>query len=96
MINDHMVNLIINDARSFIVNSKEKYDAIILGSSPPLMSLALQLAQAGEKVLLFEILKNKKGNQLKASEILGLNRNTLRKKITELNIDLNLDKNKRS
>ena len=49
-----------------------------------------------EKVLLFEILKNKKGNQLKASEILGLNRNTLRKKITELNIDLNLDKNKRS
>tara|TARA_B100000029_G_scaffold493402_1_gene555856 strand:- start:1550 stop:2995 length:1446 start_codon:yes stop_codon:yes gene_type:complete len=49
-----------------------------------------------EKVLLYEILKNKKGNQLKASEILGLNRNTLRKKITELNIDLNLDKNKRS
>ena len=49
-----------------------------------------------EKVLLFEILKNKKGIQLKASEILGLNRNTLRKKITELNINLNLDKNKRS
>ena len=39
-----------------------------------------------EKVLLFEVLKNKNGNQLKAAELLGLNRNTLRKKITELNI----------
>jgi len=41
-----------------------------------------------EKVLLFEVLKNKNGNQLKAAELLGLNRNTLRKKITELNISI--------
>ena len=41
-----------------------------------------------EKVLLFEVLKNKNGNQLKAAELLGLNRNTLRKKITELNINI--------
>ena len=33
-----------------------------------------------EKVLLLEVLKNKNGNQLKAAELLGLNRNTLRKK----------------
>ena len=37
-----------------------------------------------EKVLLFEVLKNKNGNQLKAAELLGLNRNTLRKKLLNL------------
>ena len=41
-----------------------------------------------EKVLLLEVLKNKNGNQLKAAELLGLNRNTLRKKVTELNISI--------
>ena len=45
-----------------------------------------------EKALLVEILKSKNGNQLRASEILGLNRNTLRKKITELNIDIDNEK----
>ena len=46
-----------------------------------------------EKVLLLEVLKNKNGNQLKASELLGLNRNTLRKKITELNINIDQESN---
>jgi len=46
-----------------------------------------------EKVLLFEVLKNKNGNQLKAAELLGLNRNTLRKKITELNISIDWQSN---
>ena len=41
-----------------------------------------------EKVLLLEVLKNKNGNQLKAAELLGLNRNTLRKKIAELDIQV--------
>ena len=41
-----------------------------------------------EKVLLFEVLKNKNGNQLKAAELLGLNRNTFSKKITDLNISI--------
>ena len=46
-----------------------------------------------EKVLLLEVLKNKNGNQLKAAELLGLNRNTLRKKITELNISIDQESN---
>ena len=39
-----------------------------------------------EKVLICEVLKNKNGNQLKASELLGLNRNTLRKKIKDYDL----------
>jgi two-component system nitrogen regulation response regulator GlnG len=33
-----------------------------------------------------------KGNQLKAAKILGLNRNTLRKKIGDLNINIQLNR----
>ena len=38
--------------------------------------------------LITETLKVTKGNQLKAAHILGLNRNTLRKKIKELKIEI--------
>ena len=41
-----------------------------------------------EKSLIENILDYTNGNQLKASKILGLNRNTLRKKIGDLSIDL--------
>ncbi len=41
-----------------------------------------------EKPLITMTLKETKGNQLEAAHILGLNRNTLRKKIKELNISL--------
>ncbi|MDO8446478.1 MAG: nitrogen regulation protein NR(I) [Deltaproteobacteria bacterium] len=42
-----------------------------------------------ERPLLRFILEKTKGNQVKASEILGINRNTLRKKLAELEIDAN-------
>ncbi len=41
-----------------------------------------------EKPLIEQTLKYTKGNQIKAAEILGLNRNTLRKKIRELAVDV--------
>lgn len=41
---------------------------------------------AVEKPLIEVVLDVTKGNQLQAAKILGLNRNTLRKKITELKI----------
>lgn len=41
-----------------------------------------------EKPLITMVLKETGGNQIQASHILGLNRNTLRKKIKELNIVL--------
>lgn len=41
-----------------------------------------------ERPLVKSILKETSGNQAKAAKILGLNRNTLRKKIKELKISL--------
>ncbi|MFA5004934.1 MAG: helix-turn-helix domain-containing protein [Candidatus Omnitrophota bacterium] len=42
-----------------------------------------------EKPLLEQTLKRCEGNQLKASRILGINRNTMRSKIRKLGIDTN-------
>jgi two-component system, NtrC family, nitrogen regulation response regulator GlnG len=39
-----------------------------------------------EYPLIFAALAATRGNQLKAAELLGLNRNTLRKKVRDLNI----------
>ncbi|MBI4654399.1 MAG: hypothetical protein HY752_05335 [Nitrospirae bacterium] len=41
-----------------------------------------------EKALITMVLKETKGNQIKASKLLGINRNTLREKIKKLKIDL--------
>jgi len=40
-----------------------------------------------EKPLLRAVLRETGGNQVRAAEILGINRNTLRKKLTEHGID---------
>lgn len=40
-----------------------------------------------EKPLILGTLSYTRGNQIRAAEVLGLNRNTLRKKIRELDID---------
>jgi DNA-binding protein Fis len=39
-----------------------------------------------EKAMISSVLRETKGNQFKASKILGINRNTLRKKIKDLKI----------
>ena len=45
-----------------------------------------------EKSIIQNVMIITKGNKLKASEILGLNRNTLRKKIGDLNINIQFNK----
>ncbi|MEK6532164.1 MAG: sigma-54 dependent transcriptional regulator [Deltaproteobacteria bacterium] len=45
------------------------------------------IMQFMERPLISLVLEKTKGNQVQASEVLGINRNTLRKKIKELNID---------
>ena len=45
-----------------------------------------------ERSIIQNVMIITKGNQLKASEMLGLNRNTLRKKIGDLNINIQFNK----
>ncbi|MCX8500410.1 MAG: hypothetical protein ORO03_01755 [Alphaproteobacteria bacterium] len=47
-----------------------------------------QIIEEVERVLIVQTLAVVQGNQVKAAKILGLNRNTLRRKISELAIDL--------
>ena len=47
-----------------------------------------QILKEVERPLITNVLQHTRGNQLKSAKILGLNRNTLRKKIRELNIQI--------
>ncbi len=53
----------------------------------PLHDLYDKVVQRVERPLFELVLQHTGGNQLKAAEILGLNRNTLRKKLAELGLD---------
>ena len=50
------------------------------------------LIKAVERPLIMLVLKETNGNQIQAAHVLGLNRNTLRKKITELRIPVKREK----
>jgi DNA-binding protein Fis len=54
----------------------------------PTTGLYERVMQEVERPLLKTTLKAVMGNQKKAAEVLGINRNTLRKKLTELGIDV--------
>ena len=65
---------------------KHYYDSLKgMSPAPDLYSLVLK---EFERPLLERTLKFVGGNQLRASDILGINRNTLRKKIKDLEIDI--------
>lgn len=57
----------------------------------PTTGLYERVMQEVERPLLKTTLKAVMGNQKKAAEILGINRNTLRKKLIELGIDARKD-----
>jgi two-component system nitrogen regulation response regulator GlnG len=63
----------------------ERYFAAA-GHASPVPGLHARILAEIEKPLIIETLYHTAGNQIKAAHILGLNRNTLRKKIKELNI----------
>lgn len=62
------------------------------GSSQPPPGLYNRIIKEIEYPLIALSLRSSKGNQLKASKLLGINRNTLRKKISELDINVSQTK----
>ena len=62
------------------------------GSSLPPPGLYNRILKEIEYPLIALSLNSSKGNQLKASKLLGINRNTLRKKINELDINVSQTK----
>lgn len=68
-----------------IKHSVEQYFVDLEGEEP---SFVYDMVLAKVEVALFDtVLTQAGGNQTKAAKILGLNRNTLRKKLKEHNID---------
>lgn len=65
------------------------YFAAHSGSGLPPSGLYHRVLPLVEKPLLEITLQATEGNQLKAAYVLGINRNTLRKKIKELGITIN-------
>jgi Fis family transcriptional regulator len=74
-----------NDLADNIESILDKYFNDLAGESPNNL-YDLILANV-EKPLLLYVMHYAEGNQSKAAEILGLNRNTLRKKLKNHNID---------
>ena len=70
---------------------KKYFDAHNVDELPP-KGLYGRILSEMERPLIELSLNATKGNQIKASEMLGLNRNTLRKKIKELNIPIIKDR----
>ncbi len=66
---------------------KRYFDAHLPHDLPP-PGLYSRLLREFEKPLIENTLTATRGNQIKAAELLGLNRNTLRKKIRDLDIDV--------
>ncbi|VAV96634.1 Nitrogen regulation protein NR(I), GlnG (=NtrC) [hydrothermal vent metagenome] len=66
---------------------KKYFDAHLPHDLPP-AGLYSRLLREFEKPLIENTLSATRGNQIKAAELLGVNRNTLRKKIKDLDIDV--------
>tara|TARA_R110000868_G_scaffold189695_2_gene433025 strand:- start:70617 stop:70937 length:321 start_codon:yes stop_codon:yes gene_type:complete len=67
----------------------ERYFDDLGGMTPP-PDLYDKIMSQVEKPLLENVLRYVRGNQVRAAAILGINRNTLRKKIAYLNVDIDL------
>jgi Fis family transcriptional regulator, factor for inversion stimulation protein len=62
-----------------VIRSLEKYFVDLEGTQP--CAVYDMVIRAVERPMLELVMRQTQGNQLRASEILGINRNTLRKKL---------------
>ena len=69
----------------FVANHLQTYFSTFGADLPP-PGLYERVIKEVEKPLILAALASTNGNQIKASELLGINRNTLRKKIRDLNV----------
>jgi len=65
---------------------RSEVESLLRGAEP--RDLHPQILERAERPLLEAVLAHTGGNQLRAAALLGINRNTLRKKITELGIEM--------
>lgn len=89
--NQKLDNNLLGQTQTLQKNVEEhlrNYFAAHTGGALPPSGLYYRILPLVEKPLIEMTLRATEGNQLKAAYVLGINRNTLRKKITELGIDL--------
>jgi Fis family transcriptional regulator len=70
-----------NDITNCVTQSLEKYFRDLDGEKPS--NVYAIVMKSVERPMLIRILEEACGNQTRAAEILGINRNTLRKKLIE-------------
>jgi two-component system, NtrC family, nitrogen regulation response regulator GlnG len=70
------------------LESLVRREVAALLASPEPRDLHPRLLERAERPLIEAVLAHTAGNQLRAAQLLGINRNTLRKKITELGLDV--------
>ncbi|HCU06103.1 MAG TPA: Fis family transcriptional regulator [Holosporales bacterium] len=75
-----------NNLSKLITTCLQEYFKSLKGQKPA-SNLYDNIIQTVERPLIREILKLTKNNQRKAADILGMNRNTLRKKIIALELN---------
>ncbi|MBP6986138.1 MAG: hypothetical protein KBB83_06065 [Alphaproteobacteria bacterium] len=86
MKNSKDVNVIIPAGLGDVVHEHIKAYFLAHEGQLPASGLYKRILVEVEKPLLIAVLESVKGSQVKAAKILGLSRNTLRKKIEELHI----------
>lgn len=77
-----------NESLSGTIEAHLKHYFALHGNSLPPAGLYNRIIHEVERPLIFQTLKATRGNQLQAAKLLGINRNTLRKKIAELDISV--------
>jgi len=71
-----------------VVREVERLLMADAGAATDVVDVYQRIQQRVERPLLETVLERTQGNQIRAAAMLGINRNTLRKKITELGIEL--------